>query len=128
MKHRSRKIIWRRRFLDTAQLLLASGAGSSCLCRWRGLNVGWGPLLSTGCRPSLHARDAKLVSGNVTLERIAGVPPVRPLTRASMVLLEYAAKLTIALRTDPRHFRPEDTRALLDAYVAKLSRTIATAV
>jgi hypothetical protein len=73
---------------------------------------------------ALPRRDGKLVSGNVVVERMAGVPPVRPLTRASMVVLEYAGELTLAVRTDVHHFGPQDTRALVDAFAARLAETI----
>ncbi len=64
--------------------------------------------------------DGRLICGNVVLEHVAGVPPVRPLTRASMVVLEYGGRLAIALRCDTHLFRPADTRALLNAYVAQV--------
>jgi hypothetical protein len=68
--------------------------------------------------------DGRLVCGNVVLEHIAGVPPVRPLTRGSMVVLEYGGQLAIALRCDTHSFRPADTRALLDTYVARVGTSI----
>ena len=56
-----------------------------------------GPALA---QVALPRRDDHLVCGGAVLERIAGVPPVRPLTRASLVALEYAGRLTLALRCD----------------------------
>ena len=73
----------------------------------------------------LPRRDGRLECGNVVLERIAGVPPIRHLTRGSMVVLEYAGELSISLRCDPRDFAPADTRSLLDAFVKRLEETIA---
>jgi hypothetical protein len=64
------------------------------------------------------------VCGNVVLERVAGVPPIRPLTRSAMVVGEYAGEMIVIVRCDPRYFRPEDTRAFLEAYVQKLRETI----
>ncbi len=70
--------------------------------------------------PLPRREDGRLICGNVVLEHIAGVPPVRPLTRASMVVMEYGGQLAIALRCDTHAFRPQDTRALLDAFVTQV--------
>ncbi|MEX2114788.1 MAG: hypothetical protein WD845_16465 [Pirellulales bacterium] len=70
--------------------------------------------------PLPRRADGCLICGNVVLEHVAGVPPVRPLTRASMVVLEYGGRLAIALRCDAHLFRTADTRALLDQYVAQV--------
>jgi hypothetical protein len=71
----------------------------------------------------LPRQDGRLICGNVVLMGIAGVPPVRPLTLGAMVVVEYAGELVVSLRCDPRGFRPVDTRALLDEYVAALTET-----
>jgi hypothetical protein len=75
-------------------------------------------VLTTSPLPRLA--DGRLICGNVVLEHVAGVPPVRPLTSASMVVMEYAGRLAIALRCDTHTFRPRDTHALLDLFVSQV--------
>ena len=75
-------------------------------------------------RTPLPRQDGRLVAGNVVLERVGGVPPVRPLTRAAIVVLEYAGEISISLRCDPHLFTPGDTRALLEIYVSQIRATI----
>lgn len=72
---------------------------------------------------TLPRREGRLVCGNVVLERMSCVPPIRPLTRASIAVTEYAGETTISLRCDPRLFRRDECRALLDAYVRRLQET-----
>ncbi|MGD9721267.1 MAG: condensation domain-containing protein [Pirellulales bacterium] len=83
-----------------------------------------GPALAR--TPLPRRDDGKLRCGNIVLEHIAGVPPVRPLTRASMVVLEYAGELTLGLRCDPHDFAPENTRELLQAFRSLTYETIRT--
>jgi hypothetical protein len=72
----------------------------------------------------LPQRNRRLVCGNVTLERLSGVPPLRALTRAAFLAGEYAGELTIALSCDPQFFEPDETRALLNAYIDRARATI----
>jgi hypothetical protein len=81
-----------------------------------------GPVLARG--PLQRRGDGKLICGNVVLEQVVGVPPVRPLTRASVAAMEYGGELAIGLRCDVHHFGPADTRALLSGYVARVTETI----
>ncbi len=81
-----------------------------------------GPALQQSPLP--RRDDGKLICGNVVLEQMAGVPPVRPLTRASVVVLEYGGELTVGMRCDAHLFGPSDTRALLSALVAQIRETI----
>lgn len=64
--------------------------------------------------------DGKVVAGNLVLEEITGVPPMRPGTRATFSVFNYLRKLTISVRGDPCFFRGEDTQALLDLFVEQL--------
>jgi hypothetical protein len=73
----------------------------------------------------LPRKAGKLVAGNVVIEHITGVPPVRRNTRAAMIVGEYGGVTTISLRCDPRSFSADDTRALLATYVARLRETAA---
>jgi hypothetical protein len=65
----------------------------------------------------------RLVCGGAVLERVTGVPPTRPNTRAAIAINQYAGETTVALRGDRHFFRREQTRALLDTYVARLRET-----
>jgi hypothetical protein len=74
-------------------------------------------------RAPLPREGRKLVCGDVVLQRVLGVPPVRHLTRASMAVVTYADETTFNLRCDPRLFTVEQTRQLLAGYVARLEAT-----
>ena len=54
--------------------------------------------------------------GNLLLEDISGVPPMRPKTRASISIFTYRRELTICVRCDRHHFTPSDTQAFVDMY------------
>jgi len=69
--------------------------------------------------------DGRLRAGHLTLERATGAPPVRPMTRATVVVSRHAGELTLGVRCDPRLFSWADTEALLAQYVGRLEQTIA---
>lgn len=75
------------------------------------------------CRTPLPRRQGRLVCGNTVLEGIAGVPPIRPFTRAAIAVNIYGGAITLSLRCDPTCFSEEATRRLLDAYVVQLQET-----
>lgn len=70
------------------------------------------------------ARDQHWQCGELKLERVAGVPPVRKLTRAAVIVIEYAGRATICLQCDPHYFRREDARELLDRFMGRLRETL----
>jgi len=74
-------------------------------------------------RAPLPREGRKLVCGDVVRQRIAGVPPVRHLTRAARGVSTYADETTLSLRCDPRLFTVEQTRQHLAGYVARLEVT-----
>lgn len=74
-------------------------------------------------RTPLPRKGRQLICGNVLLTRVTGVPPIRPLTRASLVIVTYAEETALCLRCDPRLFTVEQSRALLAEYVARLEAT-----
>jgi len=76
-----------------------------------------------GFRAGFPRRNRRLVFGNVVLERLTGVPPIRPLTRAAIAVVDYGGETTISLRCDPRYFNKKETLALLDTYIRRLSET-----
>ncbi|MHB1033666.1 MAG: hypothetical protein ACYC35_27040 [Pirellulales bacterium] len=62
----------------------------------------------------------RIVCGNLVLDRLTGVPPLRPKTRATFSVSQYDRRLTLGLRCDPHVFRMEDTAALLRLYEQRL--------
>jgi len=76
--------------------------------------------------PANRRRDARWTCGPLVLNRVIGVPPVRRLTRAAIIALEYAGELTLALRCDPQLFDDAQTRVLLELFVAQVRGTIAS--
>ncbi len=62
--------------------------------------------------------------GNLLLDDVAGVPPLRPGTNATISIFTYRRRLKICLRCDPNQFSETDTRALLNSYVDSLCAEI----
>jgi hypothetical protein len=69
--------------------------------------------------------SGQIVCGNLVLEEITGVPPLRAKTRATFSISQYNRRLAISLRCDPRLFRLEDTAILLKLYAARLRKSAA---
>jgi hypothetical protein len=65
-------------------------------------------------------QSGRIVAGNLILESITGVPPLRPKTRATFSISQYNRRLTVSLRCDPSCFTMADTDALLNIYVEQL--------
>jgi hypothetical protein len=61
------------------------------------------------------------VVGNAVLERITGVPPLRPRTRAGMSFIACAGRLSVSLVCDPHYFTAHDVRELLDRFISRLA-------
>jgi hypothetical protein len=84
-------------------------------------------VLSYGGRLFAHSplprAGRRLVAGNVVVERLSGVPPIRPLTRAAIGIGLYDDQMLINVRCDPQHFSRDDTRAFADLYRQRLART-----
>lgn len=69
------------------------------------------------------ARDGgRIVSGNLILEEITGVPPLRNQTHATVAVFSYLRKLTLCLRCDPYRFSTADTKQFLELYAGFLQR------
>jgi hypothetical protein len=69
----------------------------------------------------------RIVCGNLRLESISGVPPLRPKTHATFSISQYTRGLTVSLRCDPSCFALKDTAALLDLYIERLRESAITA-
>ncbi len=72
---------------------------------------------------SLPRSDGQLVAGDLLLERIEFLPPIRPMTRASFGVVCYAGRLTLSLNYDARHLRADEGRLLLDRFVEQLRQS-----
>lgn len=62
--------------------------------------------------------------GELTLEWIGGAPPLRRLTRAAVIVIEYAGRASLCLRTDPHSFDDLATRELLTELVEQVQESI----
>jgi hypothetical protein len=70
--------------------------------------------------------NGALRCGNLLLEDLSGVPPLRPGTSATISIFTYRRVLKICLRCDPNQFSEADSRVVLDAYVANLNTEISS--
>ena len=80
-------------------------------------------LLFSGRLPQHHG---KWVAGNVTIDRIDGVAPIRPNTRAAMSIGSYAGEMIINLRTDRAALSHEDAADFLAQFAARLTQLAMT--
>ena len=62
----------------------------------------------------------KIICGNLRLERVAGVPPLRPQSRATVSIVTYGRELAVHVRCDSQTMSRADARAFLGTYVARL--------
>ena len=75
-------------------------------------------------RISLPRNAGKVVCGDAVLQSVRGVPPIRPLTRASLIAMTYAGRTEIHLNCDPHHFDSQTQEEFLSAYIATLERLV----
>jgi hypothetical protein len=68
----------------------------------------------------------RVVCGNLTLDSITGVPPLRPKTHATFSVSQYTRRLTVSLRCDPSCFAMKDTAVLLNLYIERLRQSATT--
>jgi hypothetical protein len=62
----------------------------------------------------------RIVAGNLILEDIVGVPPLRPKTNVTICAMTYRRRLTICMRCSPHFFTIEDTRQLNEWYIQRV--------
>ncbi|MFO0999182.1 MAG: wax ester/triacylglycerol synthase family O-acyltransferase [Planctomycetaceae bacterium] len=65
-------------------------------------------------------KKGRWIAGNVIVEQIHGVAPVRPNTRAAMSIGDYAGELSLSLRTDGFEISPHDADAFLCEFLCRL--------
>jgi hypothetical protein len=68
----------------------------------------------------LPRRGGRVVAGNLILEDIIGVPPLRPKTNVTICVMTYLRKLTICMRCSPHLFHMADTRELNHGFVERI--------
>ncbi len=70
-------------------------------------------------------REGQLIRcGNLVLQDIRGVPPMRDGTRATISIFTYRRVLKLCVRCDPHYFTPADTQQFLELYVANTKRLV----
>ncbi len=75
-------------------------------------------------RTPLERIDGQLKCGDVVLEHVTGVPPIRPGTRAALVVVTYGAETTINLRCDPRSLSSSASNRLLEEFRRQLQSSM----
>ena len=68
----------------------------------------------------------KVRCGNVRLDSISGVPPLRPLSRSTLSIVTYGREFAINVRCDPNTFTLDDANKFLDMFAARLAEHVPT--
>lgn len=74
---------------------------------------------------TLPTDGEQLQAGNLTIENVWAIPPVRPGTRASLVVCRYGGRICFSMRVDSRWLTDDDARELAGKYCARLEETVA---
>ncbi len=72
----------------------------------------------------LPRRGQHIVAGNVVLEDIEFLAPIRPYTCAAFAAFNYAGRLCVTLHYDSRPLTDADAEALLDGFVQRIRNSI----
>ncbi len=70
-------------------------------------------------------KHGKLICGDVVLENMVGVSPLRPQTRAAVSIVTLYRELTINVRCDPHEMSLDDSRDFLELYINRLRGQLA---
>ena len=97
----------------------------SCFCTVVLANVGDVRKRFSGRFPLM---DGRWKAGDVVVQHICGVAPVRPNTRAAVTIGEYAGDLSIHLRTDSTAIGPQDSERFLEEFSERLVKRAGSAV
>ncbi|MCA9060285.1 MAG: hypothetical protein KDA85_17370, partial [Planctomycetaceae bacterium] len=90
-----------------------------CLCTMVVANVGDVRRRFQGRFP---LQNGKWIAGNVVVDRIDGVAPVRPNTRAAVSIGDYAGAVVINLRTDTSVLNPLASDQFFAGYIRRLEQ------
>lgn len=96
--------------------------GTRCLATMIVSNIGDPTRRFTAILPRV---DGKIVAGDLTLEEIYGISPLRHGTRLAIGVQSYNRRLLITMRSDPYRFDPTDTPVLMDLFVEQLRGFVA---
>jgi hypothetical protein len=77
-------------------------------------------------RMPLPRKEGRLICGKSMLESVEGVPPIRPLTRASLIATNYAGRMAIHGQCDPHCFDREGQEEFLSQYMESLEEVVGT--
>jgi len=69
-------------------------------------------------------RDGHRAAGGLMVENGYGAGPIRPETRLAFAAHKYAGRLSISVRWDKQVFGTREGRAILDAYLEQLRKTL----
>ena len=69
-----------------------------------------------------------IIAGNVVLESVDYVIPLRPHVHAAFCVYTYAGRLRVLMHFDPRAIDDDKARELLDTYLQQVRQTIETSV
>ena len=68
----------------------------------------------------LPRRDGRIVAGNVVLEGVDFVMPLRPDTSVAVCVYTYADRLSVMMHHDPRVLSDDQSRCLLEIYLRQI--------
>ncbi|MEM9412740.1 MAG: chromosome condensation protein, partial [Planctomycetota bacterium] len=68
----------------------------------------------------LPRKSGLVQCGNLVLEDVAGVPPLRPGTNATLSVFTYRRELKICVRCNSKQFSDQETRMFLNCFVERL--------
>jgi NRPS condensation-like uncharacterized protein len=68
----------------------------------------------------LPRRDGRIVAGNVVLEGVDFVMPLRPDTSVAVCVYTYADRLSVMMHHDPRALSDDQSRCLLEIYLRQI--------
>jgi hypothetical protein len=69
-------------------------------------------------------RDGRRVAGDLVVEAGYGAGPLRPDTRVSVAVHNYAGCMSLSVRCDEQALGPKSQEAVMQAYLGRLSQTV----
>jgi NRPS condensation-like uncharacterized protein len=77
-------------------------------------------------KTQLPRRDGRIVAGNVVLEGVDFVMPLRPGTSVAVCVYTYADRLCVMMHHDPRVLSDDQSRCLLEIYLRQIRTSTET--
>jgi NRPS condensation-like uncharacterized protein len=69
-------------------------------------------------------QDGRRVAGDLVVENGYGAGPINAETRLSLAIHSYAGRMSLCVRADKQRFGADEQRAILDAYLDQLRKTV----